>query len=121
VQPIGGVNEKIEGFFKICQARGLTGEQGVMIPESNVVNLMLAEEVVTAVSEGKFHIWPIRHVDEGIALLTGVSAGVRDENDDFPEDTVHYAVVEKLRLLESKRSGNKDEDDGEEDEESQDP
>jgi predicted ATP-dependent protease len=98
VQPIGGVNEKVEGFFRICQARGLTGNQGVIIPASNVDNLMLHEDVVAAVAEGKFHIWPVWTIDEGIELLTGIPAGVRDEDDNFPEGSVHYAV--HMRLLE---------------------
>ena len=71
IQPIGGVNEKIEGFFRLCKARGLTGDQGVLIPVTNVVNLMLHEDVVTAVSEGKFHIYPIKHLDEGIGNFDG--------------------------------------------------
>ena len=99
VQPIGGANEKIEGFFRICQARGLTGEQGVMIPASNVLHLMLDEDVVTAVAEGKFHIWPIRTIDEGIELLTGVPAGEPDEDGSYPEGTIHYAVQNRLLEL----------------------
>ena len=98
VQPIGGANEKIEGFFRICQARGLTGEQGVMIPASNALHLMLDEDVVTAVSQNKFHIWPIRTIDEGIELLTGVPAGEPDEDGIYPEGTIHCAV--QARLLE---------------------
>ncbi|RMG98484.1 MAG: ATP-binding protein [Chloroflexi bacterium] len=111
IQPIGGVNEKIEGFFRVCQARGLTGEQGVIIPASNVDNLMLDEAVVEAVAEGKFHIWPVRTVDEGIEILTGVPAGERDENGEFPEGTVHYAVQKRLRELaeEFKSFGEQDE------------
>jgi lon-related putative ATP-dependent protease len=85
VQAIGGVNEKIEGFFDVCRARGLTGEQGVLIPESNVKNLMLNDEVVQAVADGRFSIFPIRHVDEGIALLTGDAAA-----------TIHSRVEHRL-------------------------
>lgn len=99
VQPIGSVNEKIEGFFDICRARGLTGEQGAIIPAANVVNLMLNEDVVAAVREGLFHIWPIHNIDEGIALLTGIPAGVADENGDYPEGTVHHAVKKRLKEL----------------------
>ena len=98
VQPIGGVNEKIEGFFRLCAARGLTGEQGVLIPASNVDNLMLHERVVTAVAEGKFHIWPIKSLDEGMELLLGLPAGKRQKDGSYPEGTVHHAV--QARLLE---------------------
>lgn len=99
VQPIGGVNQKIEGFFHLCQERGLTGEQGVIIPAANVDNLMLREEVVTAVTEKRFHIWAIKHVDEGIEILTGVPAGQRREDGTYPENTVHYAVQTRLLAL----------------------
>ena len=75
VQAIGGVNEKIEGFFEVCKAKGLTGEQGVMIPDSNVQNLMLKEEVVDAVKAGKFNIYSVKTIDEGIEVLTGTKAG----------------------------------------------
>lgn len=99
IQPIGGVNQKIEGFFHLCQARGLTGSQGVVIPASNVNNLMLQEEVITAVAEGKFHIWPITTIDEGIELLTGIPAGKRRDNGSYPEGTVHHAVQQRLLQL----------------------
>jgi predicted ATP-dependent protease len=102
VQAIGGVNEKIEGFFETCQAKGLTGEQGVLIPESNVQNLMLKEEVVEAVREGKFHIWPVKNVDEGIEILTGFKAGVRREGGTFEEDSVNGRVDRRLRELAEK-------------------
>lgn len=98
VQPIGGVNEKVEGFFRVCQALGLNGEQGVLIPASNVGDLMLHEDVVTAVTEGKFNIWAVTTIDEGIELLTGKPAGSRDEDGNFPEGTIHHAV--QARLLE---------------------
>lgn len=99
VQPIGGANEKIEGFFRICQARGLTGEQGVMVPASNVAHLMLDDDVVKAVTDGQFHIWPIRTIDEGIELLTGVPAGEQAEDGSYPEGTVHHAVQTRLLQL----------------------
>jgi len=99
VQPIGGVNEKIEGFFRICRARGLTGNQGVIIPASNQEELMLNEEVVVAVTAGQFHIWPVHNVDEGIELLTGMPAGRRDSAGNFPPGTIHYAVQKRLRQL----------------------
>ncbi len=99
VQPIGGVNEKVEGFFRICQERGLTGAQGVMIPASNVINLMLDEMVVQAVEEGKFHIWPIRTIDEGIELLTDVPAGEQADDGSYPEGTIHHTVQNRLLEL----------------------
>ncbi len=99
VQPIGGVNEKIEGFFRVCQSCGLTKAQGVIIPASNVDSLMLHEDVVTAVAAGQFHIWPVRTIDEGIELLTGIPAGVRDADDNFPEGSVHDAVQNRLLEL----------------------
>jgi lon-related putative ATP-dependent protease len=99
VQAIGGVNYKIEGFFEVCKAEGLTGGQGVMIPRSNVKNLMLKEEVVEATKGGCFHIWPVGTIDEGIEVLTGVPAGVRDANGTFPEGTIHYLVDRKLHEL----------------------
>ncbi len=99
VQPIGGVNEKIEGFFEVCRARGLTGDQGVLIPASNVKHLMLREEVVSAVREGKFHVWCARTIDEGIALLTGLPAGERDAAGAFPEGSVNARVEARLLAL----------------------
>lgn len=99
IQPIGGVNEKIEGFFKVCQARGLTGEQGVMIPVSNVEELMLSEAVVTAVSEGNFYIWAVATIDEGIEILTGVAAGQRSKKGKFPRGSVHRKVQKRLLQL----------------------
>jgi lon-related putative ATP-dependent protease len=99
VQPIGGVNEKIEGFFRLCHARGLTGEQGVLIPASNVNNLMLREDVVTAVANNQFHIWSVRSINEGIEILTGLSAGERQADGTYPDGTVHHAVQTRLRWL----------------------
>lgn len=97
IQPVGGVTAKVEGFFKVCKLKGLNGKQGVIIPAQNVKNLMLDEEVITAVSEGKFHIYPVKTIDEGIEILTGVPAGTRDENGNFPPGTVHFRVAEKLK------------------------
>jgi lon-related putative ATP-dependent protease len=99
IQPIGGVNEKIEGFFRLCQARGLTGTQGVIIPASNVENLMLHEDLVTAVTANQFHIWPITTIDEGLELLMGIPAGLRKDDGSYPENTVHHAVQTRLRAL----------------------
>ncbi|MBU1083622.1 MAG: ATP-dependent protease, partial [Candidatus Omnitrophica bacterium] len=97
IQPIGGVNEKIEGFFHVCKAKGLTGKQGVMIPETNVRHLMLKEEVVEAVKKKKFHIWAVSTIDEGIEVLTGKKAGKRDAKGKYPKDTINYLVDKKLR------------------------
>lgn len=99
LQPVGGVTYKVEGFFDVCKAKGLTGEQGVIIPAQNVRNLMLREDVVEAVREGKFHIWAVRTVDEGIEILTGVPAGKRQPDGTYPEGTVHYAVEKRLREM----------------------
>jgi lon-related putative ATP-dependent protease len=104
VQAIGGVNEKIEGFFEICKLKGLTGKQGVLIPESNVQNLMLKEEVVNAVKAGKFHIYPIKTIDEGISFLTGVEAGNRKSDGTFEKDTVNYLADKRLREIAQKLS-----------------
>ncbi len=97
VQAIGGVNEKIEGFFELCKARGLTGDQGVIIPRSNQQNLMLKESVVEAAKEGKFHIYAVSTIEEGIKLLTGINAGERKEDGTFEEGTINYRVEEALR------------------------
>lgn len=97
VQPVGGINEKIEGFFEVCKLGGLTGEQGVIIPERNVKNLMLKEAVVEAVRDGKFYIYPIGDIDEGIEILTGVDAGKKREDGIYPEGTVNYLVDKRLR------------------------
>ena len=102
VQAIGGVNEKIEGFFEVCKAKGLTGKQGVMIPESNVQNLMLKEDVVEAVKEGKFHLYSVRTIDEGIEVLTGVKAGERGKDGNYEEGTVNYKVNEHLKEMAGK-------------------
>ena len=99
IQPIGGAQHKIEGFFQVCQTRGLTGEQGVVIPHQNVKNLMLKPEVAQACAEGKFHVWAVRTIDEGIELLTGVPAGQRDESGQFPPGTVHARVQARLGEL----------------------
>jgi lon-related putative ATP-dependent protease len=96
VQAIGGVNEKIEGYFEVCKAKGLTGKQGVMIPESNVQNLMLKEEVVEAVKAGKFHIYSVKTIDDGIEVLTGVKAGNRLPDGKFEKGSVHYRADIRL-------------------------
>lgn len=96
IQPIGGVNEKIEGFFYVCQAQGLTGEQGVIIPYQNVVNLFLSDEVMQAIEKGTFHIWPVKTVKEGIELLTGFEAG---EGQPFAEDTLYGLIASRLEQM----------------------
>jgi predicted ATP-dependent protease len=97
IQPIGGVNQKIEGFFDLCKAQGLSGGQGVMIPSQNVKNLMLRRDVVDAVAAGKFHIYAVSSVDEGIEILTGCPAGERDSKNSFRKGTVNYAVEQQLK------------------------
>ena len=99
IQAIGGVNEKIEGFFDVCRARGLTGDQGVLIPAANVKHLMLRHDVVEACAQGKFHVYPVRTVDEGIELLTGVPAGERDDEGLFPDNTINQRVEVKLLVF----------------------
>jgi lon-related putative ATP-dependent protease len=102
-QPIGGVNEKIEGFFDVCQARGLSGEQGVIIPASNVQHLMLRHDIVAAVAAGQFHIYSMRTVDEALELLTGIPAGERDEDGRFPEGSVNQLAEARLIELAEKQ------------------
>lgn len=99
IQAIGGVNEKIEGFFDVCQARGLTGEQGVLIPAANVDNLMLRPDVVAATAAGQFHIYPVTTVDEGLALLTGLPAGEPDSGGCYPVESVNGRIVHRLNTL----------------------
>lgn len=97
IQPIGGVNEKIEGFFQICKMRGLDGSHGVMIPIQNVDNLQLSDEIIEAVKNKKFHIYSVSTIEEGIEVLTGVPAGKKDKDGHFPAGTVNYLVYEKLK------------------------
>jgi len=96
VQAIGGVNEKIEGFYKTCKAKGLKGDEGVMIPKSNVQHLMLNEQVVEAVRQGKFHIYPVSTIDEGMEILTGVNAGQLKSDGTYDPGTVNYRVNKRL-------------------------
>jgi predicted ATP-dependent protease len=105
IQPIGGVNQKIEGFFKVCQAKGLNGDQGVLIPYQNLRNLMLRDEVVHAVKRGQFHIYSARTIDEGIEILTGVRAGRRRKNGSYPESTVNYLVDKRLKEMAERLKG----------------
>lgn len=103
VQPIGGVNEKIEGFFDICRENGLTGEQGVLIPGANEKNLMLRSDVIEAVEAEKFHIYSVETIDEGMELLTGMKMGVADEEGNYPEESVNGKVTHRLNELAEKR------------------
>ena len=96
LQAIGGVNEKIEGFYRACRIGGFTGRQGVIIPVANVRNLMLSREVVESVAAGQFHVWSASAIDEGIELLTGIPAGARRGNGRYPEGTIHARVEERL-------------------------
>jgi predicted ATP-dependent protease len=96
IQAIGGVNQKIEGFFDCCRQKELTGTQGVMIPASNVKDLMLRKDVVKAVQDGKFHIHSVQTIDEGIEILTGKLAGEKGPDDTYPEGTINFLVDKKL-------------------------
>ena len=118
VQPIGGANEKIEGFFDICKARGLDGSQGVMVPRANVQHLMLRQDIVDAVKAGQFAIYAVGHIDEGIEILTGVKAGERGADGKFPEGSINRSVEDKLQTFAERarafgrRSGGGDDGDG---------
>jgi ATP-dependent Lon protease len=107
IQPIGGVNLKIEGFFDVCKARGLTGKQGVIIPHQNVKDLMVRHDVVEAVQKGKFHIYAVHTVDEGIEILTGKPAGLLTRSGGFTHGSVFALVEERLKELSKgqKKSG----------------
>jgi lon-related putative ATP-dependent protease len=102
VQAIGGVNEKIEGFFEVCKAKGFNGKQGVIVPESNVQNLMLKEEIVQTVKDGKFRIYSVKNIDEGIEILTGVKAGKRRKDGTFEKGTVNQLVDRRLKEMAEK-------------------
>ena len=97
IQPIGGVTDKIEGFFKVCKEKGLNKENGVLIPYQNIKNLTLSDEVIEAVKNGQFHIYPISTIDEGIEILTGVEAGQKDQKGNYPKDSINYLVYNKLK------------------------
>jgi predicted ATP-dependent protease len=102
VQAIGGVNEKIEGFFDVCRARGLTGEHGVLIPLANVKHLMLRRDIFEAIAAGQFLIYPVETINQGIELLTGLPAGERDEAGHFPEGSINQRVEARLATLAKK-------------------
>ena len=97
IQPIGGVNEKIEGFYQICKMRGFNGEQGVIIPKQNVRNLHLSDDIIESVKHGKFHVYAVGTIDEGIEILTGVPAGKKSRDGNFPNGSVNYLALEKLK------------------------
>jgi predicted ATP-dependent protease len=97
IQAIGDVNQKVEGFYEVCKEKGLTGEQGVMIPKSNTKNLMLKREVLNVVKQKKFHIYQVSSVEEGIEILTGVPAGKANKQGNYPQGTVYGAVQKKLK------------------------
>ena len=104
IQPIGGVNQKIEGFYDVCVAKGLTGTQGVIIPESNIEDLMLRQDILDAVKEKKFHIYAIKTIDEGIELLTGVKAGQKTKSG-FEKGSINYLVDKRLKEYAARMKG----------------
>jgi predicted ATP-dependent protease len=119
VQPIGGANEKVEGFFDICVKKGLTGTQGVVIPKKNVKHLVVKQEVIDAVKDGQFHIYPVEEVDQALEIFLGTPAGEPDGNGEYPESTVNALVMKRLEDLaeEMRRFAKGDEDDSGGDEE----
>jgi predicted ATP-dependent protease len=96
IQPVGGVTRKVEAFFEICRHKGLSGRQGVIVPEKNIRNLMLKQEVIDAVKAGRFHVWPVSTIEEGIEILTGVEAGELKPDSTYPEGTVFQKVDRRL-------------------------
>ncbi len=120
IQPVGGVNEKIEGFYAICKIKGLTGRQGAIIPHQNINNLMLTDEIIKAVEEGKFHIYGVKNIDEGIEILTGMPAGDKKEDGTYPEKTINYLVDKKLRYYNKAISKHAKEQETDQSKESQD-
>ncbi|MFV0315015.1 MAG: Lon protease family protein, partial [Anaerotignum sp.] len=110
IQAIGGATYKIEGFYDLCKKRGLTGEQGVIIPVSNINDLVLKDEVVESVKDGTFHIYPISHIEEGIELLMGMEAGKKDSSGNYPKESIHGYVMEKLKKFDMIAQGKPQED-----------
>ncbi|MDB2705775.1 hypothetical protein N9Y67_04545 [Pseudomonadota bacterium] len=98
VQAIGGVNEKIEGYYDVCKIQGITGEQGVIIPQTNIQHLMLRQDVIDAVEAGQFHIHAVEHVDQALALLTGLTIGKVNKEGDYPKNSFNAAIAERLEL-----------------------
>ena len=99
VQPIGGVNQKIEGFYQVCKSKGLTGDQGVIIPQRNVKDLVLRDEVIRAVNEKRFHIYPVERIEDGIEILTGVAAGKQDRKGQYEKNSVFHLVAKRLKEM----------------------
>jgi len=102
IQPIGGANYKIEGFFDVCRAKGFSGKQGVIIPHTNIKNLMLRSDVVDAIKKGNFHIYPIETVDEGIRILTGVTAGKLKKDGTYPRNSVNGKIMARLGKMDAR-------------------
>jgi lon-related putative ATP-dependent protease len=102
IQPVGGINEKIEGFYYTCKTKKLTGEQGVIIPERNLKHLVLNDEVIEAVEKGLFHIWAVKTIDQGIEILTGIPAGEKRADGTYPEGTINYLVTKRIKELTEK-------------------
>ena len=105
IQPIGGVNQKVEGMFDVCRIAGLTGDQGVIIPHQNRRNLMLREDVAEAIKEGNFSVYAVKTIDEGLEILTGMPAGERQTDGRFPEGTVNHLVDQRLAELHESMRG----------------
>ena len=105
IQPIGGVNQKVEGMFDVCRIAGLTGDQGVIIPHQNKRNLMLREDVAEAIKEGRFSVYAVKTIDEGLEILTGIPAGERQAGGSFPKGTVNYLVEQRLIELHQSMRG----------------
>jgi len=108
IQPIGGVVEKITGFYEICKDRGFTGEQGIIIPEQNIKNLMLNNEIVDAVKHGKFTIYAIKNIDKGAEILMGLPAGKLNSKGKYPEDSLYGKVIERIIALDKASNKSKD-------------
>jgi predicted ATP-dependent protease len=110
VQPVGGINEKIEGFYDLCKFRKIDGSQGVIIPRRNIKNLMIKKELVDAMKEGKFTIYPMDRVEEGLEILTGMPAGALTEDGTYPEGTVNYLIVKRLTEISEAMKEKKEEE-----------
>jgi len=111
IQPIGGAKEKVEGFYEVCKEQGLTGEQGVILPEDNVDNLMLNDEVIESVESGEFHIYPVNTVSEGLEILTDTPAGAELKDGEYEEGTVFARADEKIRQIHEALNSNGEEED----------
>ena len=104
-QPIGGINQKIEGMYDVCRVLGLTGDQGVLMPKRNLRNLMLRDDVVEAIKNGKFHVYAVDTIDEGMEVLTGGTAGERSDDGAYPEGTINHLVDRRLKKLNESMRG----------------